>query len=83
MNIKEMFERLEEAKAEFARTHEKLTCFHCEADITPGKTFYSNTMDDVVFCSHECALAHYDVAIQEFDPTDDEYTSWFPEKLEV
>lgn len=80
MTIKEMFERLEKDKAEFARTHEKLTCFNCESKIRPGETFYSNTVDDVVFCSPECALAHYDVNIQEFDPNDEDYVSWFPEK---
>lgn len=80
MNIKEMFERLEKDKAEFSRTHEKLTCSNCDADITPGETFYSNTMDDIVFCSPECALSHYHVNIQEFDPTDEDYASWFPEK---
>lgn len=82
MNIKEMFEQYEKNKAEFARTHEKLACCHCEGNIKPGETVYTSTLDDVWFCSPECALAHYDVAILEFDPTDDEYTSWFPEKME-
>lgn len=75
---KEKWQKYEEAKQQFAESHNPIVCAHCERDIKPGDDIV--VCDGYAYCDWECFGLSQDACSLIFNENDEDYYSWFPEK---